>query len=466
MKNKATLSTFSLVLLITGAIDSIRNLPAAAWFGSQLIFFFVLSAIIFLIPVALVSAELATIWPEEENGIYGWVKKAFGRSWAFITIWLQWVNTLVWYPTILLFITSTLNFLFFQDSASSKLFSTVGSIIIFWSMTFLALRGVHTSAKLASICAIIGMILPMFLIIVLGLIWLFLTHNSSISFHLGALMPDITHQSSWISLTAIMTAFLGMELAAVHVRQIKHPQRTYPKAMLYSIILILITMVMGSLAIAIVLPRQEINLVVGVLQTCLSFMQKYHLELVMPCLVLLIFIGSIGSMVNWIIAPTQGLAQAAQDKFLPSWFATKNSYGVPAKIIIAQAIIVTMFCLSFQLMPNINSMYWFFTDLSTELYMCMYVLMFLAAIKIKRKYATLTRPFSIPGQKFGYYLTCLLGLIGCIITLYIGFFPPQEALSLPHPELYKLYFLGGLIIMLVPALLRLAGKKLIAQVGK
>ncbi|AHE66479.1 hypothetical protein Loa_00920 [Legionella oakridgensis ATCC 33761 = DSM 21215] len=32
------ISVFALVLLITGAIDSIRNLPATALFGSSLIF--------------------------------------------------------------------------------------------------------------------------------------------------------------------------------------------------------------------------------------------------------------------------------------------------------------------------------------------------------------------------------------------------------------------------------------------
>src|SRR3989338_4508540 len=97
------ISVTALVLLITGAIDSIRNLPATALFGSSLIFFFIFSAIVFLIPVALVSAELSSTWSEEEGGIYSWVQHAFGKSAAFFTIWLQWVNTIVWYPTILLF---------------------------------------------------------------------------------------------------------------------------------------------------------------------------------------------------------------------------------------------------------------------------------------------------------------------------------------------------------------------------
>ena len=79
MKNWSSekISVFALVLLITGAIDSIRNLPGAALFGSTIIFFFIFSAIVFLIPVALVAAELASTWSEEEGGIYSWVKHAF-----------------------------------------------------------------------------------------------------------------------------------------------------------------------------------------------------------------------------------------------------------------------------------------------------------------------------------------------------------------------------------------------------
>jgi amino acid transporter len=458
-----TLSTLSLVLLITGAIDSIRNLPAAAWFGSQLIFFFILSAIIFLIPVALVSAELSTLWSEEQAGIYGWVKKAFGQTLAFITIWLQWVNTLVWYPTILLFISSTLAYLFFPESTNNTFFAITCTITIFWALTIMALRGIHASAKFASVCAVLGMILPMGLIILLGFLWVALGHPSAISFELHDLIPKISQQDSWISLTAIMTSFLGMELAAVHVREIQNPQKTYPKAIFYSIILILITMIFGSLSIAMVLPKHEINLVIGVLQTCTSFLKYHHLEFLMPALVVLIFVGSIGSMVNWIIAPAQGLAYSAKDKILPSWFAQLNSQGTPSRILITQALVVTLLCLSFLLMPNINAMYWFFTALSTELYMCMYVLMFFAAIKIKKQFATLERPFQIPGKKLGYYFTCVLGLMGCSITLYIGFFPPQEALSLPHPELYKFYFGLGLILMLAPALLGLAYRKIFGQ---
>src|SRR5690242_2071943 len=99
MKQFSGLSVFALVMLISGAVDSIRNLPVVALFGSSLIFFFIFSAVIFLIPAALISAELSST-NSEKSGIYQWTHAAFGEKVAFFSIWLQWIANLVWFPTI------------------------------------------------------------------------------------------------------------------------------------------------------------------------------------------------------------------------------------------------------------------------------------------------------------------------------------------------------------------------------
>lgn len=70
------LGVFSLAMITAGSVDSIRNLPATALFGSSLIFFFVLGAIFFLLPSALVSAELSST-SQAQGGVYAWVKKGF-----------------------------------------------------------------------------------------------------------------------------------------------------------------------------------------------------------------------------------------------------------------------------------------------------------------------------------------------------------------------------------------------------
>ena len=130
---------FALVMLITGSIDSVRNLPTTALFGSELLFFFLLGAIIFLIPVALVSAELSSTFAAAEGGIYGWVRLAFGDKIAFLAIWLQWINTMVWYPTILSFIAATAAFLVDPSLASNQWSLLTVILTTFWTLTLINL---------------------------------------------------------------------------------------------------------------------------------------------------------------------------------------------------------------------------------------------------------------------------------------------------------------------------------------
>lgn len=447
------ISVLALVLLITGAIDSIRNLPATALFGSSLIFFFIFSAIVFLIPVALVSAELSSTWSEEEGGVYSWVRHAFGENMAFFTIWLQWINTIVWYPTILSFIAGTLAYLINPELAQNKFYLIGIILIIFWSLTWLGLSGLRASAAFASFCAIAGMIVPMGFIILLALIWLIKGNPIAIDLSLSSLIPHWQDTQSWVSLTAIMTSFLGMELAAVHVRNVKNPQRNFPRAMGFSVILILTTMIFGSLAIAFVLPHEKISLVYGVMQAFTNFFAAYHLQPLMPVMVVLLLLGSLGGMVNWIISPAKGLLLAADNGFLPHWLYRLNRHGVASRILLLQAVLVTLLCSGFLLFQSVNAIYWLFTALSTELYIIMYVMMFIAAIRLKSKFANLPRPFAIPGRQYGYYFTCLLGLAGCGITLVVGFFPPENSMDVGGASHFRLVFSSGIILMLIPAFL-------------
>jgi amino acid transporter len=446
--NKKPITIFTLVMLITVAIDNIRNLPSTALFGGQLIFFVIFSALVFLIPAALVSAELSAKFPEQ-GGIYAWVKLAFGSRFGFLAIWFQWINTMVWYPSILSFIAGTFAYLFYPALAQSKLYLVGMILVVFWGLTFLSLKGLHLSARFAGFCAVIGMVIPMAIIITLCGIWLLLGHPSNIQFNVQSLLPHDLHTGSWISLTAIMTSFLGIELATVHVNEIHNPQKTFPRALFYSVILIVATVILGSLAIAIVLPNNQINLVEGVMQAFENFFSAYHLHFLLPLLVIMIILGSLGNMINWIVSPAKGFLQAAEHGYLPAYWTHKNKHQAPGRLLIAQAVLVSLVCLAFLLMPSVNGFYWLLTDLSTEIYMLMYGMMFIAAFWIKHKYQDKPSPFVIPGKTTGNYICCGLGLIGTIVTLIVGFFPP-DGINVGGPWNYFLTFSGGVIAMTVP----------------
>lgn len=449
MQTLNKINTIALTLLITGAIDSIRNLPASALFGSTLVFFFIFAAIVFLIPSALVSAELSA--NVAEGGVYQWVRLAFGERIGFLAIWLQWVNNLIWFPTILSFIAGTAAYLIDPALAQNKFYLVSIILAVFWSLTLLNLKGIRLSSKFTSFCALIGLILPMGLIIILLIAWLILGKPVQIHLTTSSMFPNLLHTDNWIALTAMMLSFCGMELATVHIKDVNNPQKTFPKALAISSIIILITMVMGSLAIAYILPYDQINLVNGTMQSFSYFLSAFHLSWMTPILTILLIIGSLGGIVSWIVSPIKGLAQASEHGFLPMVFQKENKHGVPQNLLITQAILVSFVCFAFLLFPGVNGSYWLLSSLATQLYMLMYVLMFLAAFVLRKKIVYSSQAFKIPGKKWGHRLVCFLGLAGCIITILVGFIPPNN-IDVGSKWYYEMLFTGGMIAMIFPVL--------------
>ncbi len=445
------ITLFALVMLITGSIDSIRNLPSTAFFGPSLIFFFILGALFFLIPGALISADLAAAYPEK-SGVYQWVKRAFGKKTAFLAIWLQWVNTLVWFPTMLAFIAGTVAYLIAPKLGTNDIFLL--SVIVggFWLLTLLNLRGIDVSARFASICTLIGMIIPMGLIIVLALLWLFMGKPLQISFTWQNLFPEWHGLNNWFSLTGVMTSFLGIELAAVHMANIKNARVTYPRAMLIAMVILLSTMIMGSLAIAIMVPQSQIILNQGVMEAVNLLLANDHLSWFFPVLVCMVIIGSLGEMINWMISPARGLFQASEDHFLPDFLHKRNRHGVPSWVAIIQACVMTIVSLAFVYMPNVNASYWLLTALSTELYMLMYLFLFAAAFKISCQDKNRTHLAGLMSLPFAPQILAVMGIVGCLVTLYIGFLPPT-GINVGTMAHYVMTFCGGMLMMILPVIL-------------
>lgn len=448
---KHALTVFSLTMITVGSVDSIRNLPATALFGSQLLVFFVLGALFFLIPAAFVSAELSSAWPKK-GGVYCWVKQAFGREIGFMAIWLQWIENIIWYPTILSFVAGTVGYLIDPKLTESPLFLWLIITSSFWGATIVNLCGMRASAWLSNICAISGLLLPMVLIISLGLFWVLGGNPLHVNFNLASITPDFGNQSMWVSLTAIMLSFCGVEIATVHTNDVNDPQHAFPRALAYSVLIILFTLMFGSLAIAVVLPNNEISFVAGIMQAFHAFFARYNLLWLMPAIGFMLILGGIGGVNNWIIAPTKGLLVAAQDGNLPQLFQKVNKKEAPVFVLIVQAVIVTILSAIFLFMPSVNGSYWFLTALAAQLYMLMYLLMFLAAFKLRRAYPNHRGKFRIPGGNKGLFLIGGMGIIGVLITLIVSFIPP-EGVNIGSVYSYELALITGLILMCMPPIL-------------
>ena len=419
------LSLFSLVMINVIAVDSLRNLPISAEYGLSLVFFYVIGALCFFIPICLVTAELATGWPTT-GGLYIWVREAFGKRWGLLAIWLQWVYNIVWYPTILAFLAATLAYLVNPHLADNRNYTLGCVMLFFWLTTIINCFGIRASSWLSTAGALFGTLLPMLFISILGGIWLLSGHASATPISASALIPNGHAATNIAFFIAILFGLIGMEMSAVHAGDVKNPGRDYPYALLISALVILFTLVLASLAIAVVLPQQQISLIAGLIEAYNVFFQAFHLQWMTPVMAILIVMGGMSGVGAWLIGPARGLMVASEDGYLPRLFVKCNRFGAPQRVLLTQGAIFTVLCSVFLYMPDVSSSYWVLSALTAQLALIVYVLFFAAALRLRRKRPFVARAYQIPGGNIGIVLVCGVGLLTCLAAIAIGFLPPDQ----------------------------------------
>ncbi len=425
---KRIITVFTLAMINVAAIGSVKNWPVNAEYGFASIFYFLLATVVFFLPISLVTAELATGWPKS-GGVFAWVKEAFGHRTGFLAIWLLWVENAFWYPTILSFLAATIAYIFNPALASSIPYTISIILIAFWAATFANLAGMKASGIISTLGVIFGTFIPGGLIILLGLSWYSGNHPLEISFSWASFIPNFSSVDQVVFFTGVLLSLCGMEMSAVHVRDVRDPQKNYPKAILLSALLIVGMSILGVLAIASVIPQKQISLVAGSMQAFSYFVDAYGLKWMTPYIAALIAAGAFGSLNTWVIGPTKGILAAARSGDLPPYFRGVNVKGVPARLLIVQAIFVSLLSLVFVFMPTVSSAFWILTTIVAQLYLIMYIMLFAAAIKLRYKRPGVDRPYRVPGGKFGIWIVSGLGILSSAFALLIGFFPPAQIIT-------------------------------------
>lgn len=444
--SKKSITIFVLAMINVSAICSIKNWPLTAEYGFASLFFYLIAAVGFFIPVAFVSAELASTYPKN-GGVYAWVKEAMGHKMGFLAIWLQWIENVAYYPTVLSFVAATLAYTINPVLSLNKVYSYFGILILYWGATFLNFRGIKTSGWVSTIAVIFGTLVPGVLIILLGLIWYLTGSPIQIPISGASFVPELGDPHQLALLAGVVLGFAGLEMTAVHVRDVVNPRRNYPKAIFLSAILIVGLSILGTLSIAIVIPKDQISLVSGGMDAISYFLKSYNLQWMTPLLSFLIAFGGFGTVVAWIIGPSRGLLTAAQDGDLPPFLHKMNRKNMPTSMLIMQGLIVSILAMVFLFMPSVSSSFWILIALAVMLYSVMYGIMFISAIILRHKHKNIERPYSVPGGTIGMWIIAGIGVIVSLFTIVIGFFPPKN-LVLSDLVFYELFLSIGMVVFI------------------
>jgi len=445
--SRKVLGIFALAMINVAAVLSLRNFPSMAVYGWSSVTWYVLGAVLFLLPSAFVGAELASGWPEG-GGVYAWVKEAFAEEMGFLAIWCEWSENLVWFPTVLAFLAATLAYVIEPSLATNKVFLVATMIAMFWATTVANFLGARASSLLSSIGVIAGSIIPGAVIVVLAFVWLFQQKATQIPFTMHALSPDLSPGNLPFVGTVVLL-FAGMEMAGFHALDVRNPQRDYPRAMGISALIIVLVSVVGTLALAIVIPVKQINLTSGIVQAFDEFFRGFGAGWLTRPMALLIAVGALALLSTWLIGPAKGLESAAQAGDLPKLWRKENSRHVPVDVLVIQAVVSTLACFLYIVVPSVNTAYWMLSAMTVQVLAIMYILFFAAAIRLRYTQPDRPRPYRIPGGMAGIWLVGGAGCLACTFTFVIGFVPPT-GLTTQGPAQYVLTMIGGTLLLSLP----------------
>ena len=165
---------------------------------------------------------------------------------------------------------------------------------------------------------------------------------------------------------------------------------------------------------AVVVPAAEINLTAGLMQAFTILLDKFHLGFLTRVLGLCMAFGVIGSVMSWVTGPSRGLLQTAREGEMPPFMARVNKAGAPVTLLLIQAVVVTVLALLYFVMKNVSVAFFVLSAMTATLYLAMYMLMFAAAIRLRRTRPDLPRAYKVPGGTVGMWGVAGLGFLGVL----------------------------------------------------
>lgn len=446
----------TIVALNVATVINIYGFPSEAFYGLTSISLYCIALIVFLAPVALVSAELGAMYPQE-GGIYVWISNAFNHQTGIFATWLQWVQSVFFYPLSLTFAAITFSYaipsqLISGDITNNKLYIIGFILIVFWLCTFIATRELKHIGKVSSIGVWAGIIIPVALLILFAIYYIITGGKIEMDTNPSQLIPKFHNIDQIVMAISIMLFFSGLEVNGVHVHMMKNPSKEYPKALFLTCIIIGVIYILGTLAIATIIPAKDLNITQSVIAALQGYFSYAGVRVLVPVIAIALTFGVFANSLTWITGPTSVIKYIADKGYLPSSVQKKNKHGAPISILLTQAIIVTVLVLVYATSSKVQQGYQMLLQMTNAIYLSMYVLLFIAFIRLRYKDRDTLRPFKAGHNNFVAWIITSVGLIAAAFSFVLCFFPPQQ-LEINDKTNFVGILFGIYVLLIAPPLI-------------
>jgi amino acid transporter len=426
------LGLWDLVLLNVVAIVGLRWwLTSAGGYGYAALPLWVFAFLCFFVPSGLAVINLTMRYPEE-GGIYAWTKHAFGDDHGFISGWCLWTNNLVYFPHLLIFTVGNLVFILgaqHKGLEASPPFMAAMSLLIFWVVVWFNVLGLRHARWLNNLGAY-GTWLPATLLIALGAFAL-VRYGAATPFHAGALVP-VFSLGTLSYFSTMCFGFSGLDLGALMGEEIVEPKKNMPRAILISGVIITLIYILGTAALLVALPQENVGLLDGVAAAIAAVQDKMGFGFLAGIMALLIALGGVGGCSAWLAGCSRIPFVAGIDRYLPPAFGRLHPvHRTPHVAVLVTGGISSLLILVGFIGVDVEHAYLFLADFTIVVYFIPYLYLFAAFLKLGLPPAGSDAGGSapdgsipIPGGRAGMFLVGVVGFLTTAVSIVFALIPP------------------------------------------
>jgi amino acid transporter len=436
---RKTMGFWDVLLFNIATVVGPRWIAADGHNGTSSISLWILAAVLFFVPGALVINELSSRFPEE-GGLYVWAKEAFGPFHGFIAGWTYWIYTVFYFPGLLLASASMSAYVFGARGAilsQNRSFQIEVSLALLLVAVGLNIIGLNIGKWLQNAGGV-GTFLPLAILVALGAI---------VAFHPSSTFRPATHFTfhnmlptwNWDTVnfwSQIAFAFTGLELVSAMSEEVRDPRRTLPRAVYGAGALTCFIYIAGTFAILALVPAADLDPQSGVFHAITLGSVALKIGFLGILAALLVTVGNAGGVGSTVAGIARVPFVVGIDRYLPAAFGKIHPrWKTPWVSILVQGSVSGAILLISQINDTTRGAYQVLIDAAIILYFIPFLYMFAAVIKLARRpdRDQAREPGShiilVPGGRPGVWIAGGLGFIVVLVGIAVSLIPPGDSSS-------------------------------------
>jgi amino acid transporter len=421
-----------------------RWIAAAAHNGTSSISLWVLAAVLFFIPSAMVINELSSRYPSE-GGLYAWSKEAFGDFHGFVAGWSYWVYTVFYFPGLLLASAAMSGYVTGPGGAvlaQNRTFLLIVSMILLLVAVGLNIIGLNIGKWLQNAGGV-STYVPLLILTIIGFVlW---RHRGSVTQFTWANMKPSWSWDTVNFWSQIAFAFTGLELVSAMSQEIRDPRKTLPRAVMASGAMIAVIYILGTFAVLSMIPAADVDPKSGVFQALTQGTTLLKIGFVGVLAAMLVSVGNAGGVGSTVAGISRVPFVVGIDRYLPAAFGKIHpKWKTPYISILVQAILSAAVLLLSQINETTRGAYQSLIDITVIIYFIPFLYMFAAAMKLATRpdRAANKQAVLIPGGRLGVYLTAGLAAAVTFASIVFSIIPPGDS---SNKVLFEIKVIGSSI---------------------